>query len=341
FREHPGAIRLAAVCDTNPAAARARAADMGLPESAVYTDPMKMLRDAPIDAVDLCTTHASHAELTLAAAHAGKHVLVEKPMACSMAECRAMIDAHAKAGTTLMVAQMQRFEPRYVALKRLIDSGQIGRINAVRLDAMQNLRAYMPPGHWLYDGKIAGGGIVISVMIHRIDLLRYLVGDVRSVAGVCRTVDPQAFINGAEDFAAGTLEFENGAIGDLFGTYFGPTCPYGESFTLFADKATLHAIPPIGTYNTEASISHLDNTRSDLKDKWGDVYGNWQSISPEQAGLSSSNGFINQLLHFADCCRTGERPITDGRDNIRSMAVVFALYESSRRGGAPVQLDSL
>ncbi|HMO86702.1 MAG TPA: Gfo/Idh/MocA family oxidoreductase, partial [Lacipirellulaceae bacterium] len=65
FREHPGAIRLAAVCDTNPAAARARAADMGLPESAVYTDPMKMLRDAPIDAVDLCTTHASHAELTL------------------------------------------------------------------------------------------------------------------------------------------------------------------------------------------------------------------------------------------------------------------------------------
>lgn len=115
YREFSDRVALAAVCDLSEDAARNRAHEAGV--ELVYTNPIEMLREAAIDALDICTTHDQHAPLAIAGAESGRHVLVEKPMACSMEECRAMVDAADEAGVTLMVAHYQRLVPTHRAAR--------------------------------------------------------------------------------------------------------------------------------------------------------------------------------------------------------------------------------
>jgi len=155
-----------------------------------------------------------------------------------MAECVDLVDRADANDRTLMVAQMQRFDPAHVALKERIDDGELGRVHQARADGLQNLRRFVDEGHWLFDGERAGGGGIISVLIHKLDLLRYFVGDVRRVHALGKTVDP-AFEN-AEDHCVGLLEFENGAIGTLFSTYSAAGFSHGESFHLFGERGVAY-----------------------------------------------------------------------------------------------------
>src|SRR6266566_9119195 len=164
IRAHPDAVTLAATCDIDESRARAAAAEA--PGCQAFTDWQRMLTEASLDAVTICLPHAEHLRVGLAALEAGRHVLVEKPMACTAAQGQHLVDAVAHAGVVLMAAQHQRFEPTYRAVRHLVASGTLGEIHAMRFDCMQSLRAYAPPGHWLYDGAVAGGGVVISLAVH-------------------------------------------------------------------------------------------------------------------------------------------------------------------------------
>jgi predicted dehydrogenase len=326
FTEFPERFRVAAVCDVDESRAERLAGECG---GAVYTDALRMIERTGLDAVDICTTHDQHAQHAVAAAAAGRHVFVEKPMACSMAECRAMIDAAEAAGVILMVGQYQRFVPEYRAVRELIDAGELGAIRGVRIDTMQNLTSrrvadYYPSGHWLFDGARAGGGIVISVSVHKLDLARYLVGEIARVSAWSRNIASE-FRQGAEDYAAALLEFENGAVGELFGTYSGFLAPWSEQFTIFGASGSVYGLmPPLGN----DALAMVASTRRS-PDEFVPV--------PPSASLPTDDGIANELLHFADCCATGETPLTSGRDNLGTMRAVFAIYESARTGG-PVDL---
>lgn len=331
---HPAQITLAAVCDVDEGRARAAAADA--PGCLAFDDWRRMLREARLDAVTICLPHALHLEVSLAALDAGLHVLVEKPMACSAAQGQQMVDAAARAGVVLMAAQHQRFEPSYRAVRRSIATGALGDIYAARFDCMQNLRAYASPGHWLYDGDIAGGGIMISVGVHRLDLLRFLLDDeVTRVQAVTRARDP-AFIHGAEDYAAGTLEFGRGTIVEFFGAYSGYRMPYGESFMIFGERGAVHALPPVGHYVGPALVARDGQPETPPLHTWLDQYAGFTPLDPVRDDLPTDNPMENEALHFAACCRAGARPLSDGRDNVRTLAVVDAIYESARIG-APVR----
>jgi len=334
--DFPKRVRYSAVCDVNTSAAELLAARVG--GAAVFTDLAEMLRYSDLDAVDLCTPHYQHAEQAIQAARADKHVLVEKPMACSMDECRAMVSAAEASGVTLMVAQYQRYDPSYSGVKRKLDSGELGTIRAVRLDAMQNLSAFMPPSHWLFDGKLAGGGIVISVLVHRIDLMRWLLGPVKRVSAVCKTTRPE-FTNGAEDYAWARLEFASGAVAEVFGTYSGFRVPWGESFTLFGDAGAMHAVPPLGEYVGPAWYAS-QHSEGEKPLSWATQLGGFLPVPEALEGLPSPRGFYNQILHFEECIRSGIEPLSSGRDNLGTMAVIFGIYESSRTG-QPVDLELL
>jgi predicted dehydrogenase len=335
YLEHPDRVKLAAVCDLDEAAARRRAAEGGVER--VYTDAGRMLREAAIDAVDICTIHDQHAPLALAAIEAGKHVLIEKPFACSLAECRAIVTAGERAGVTVMVAQNQRFLRSYRAAKAVLDSGELGTIRGVRFDSMQCWPALLAPGHWQFDAERAGGGVVICVAVHRIDLMRYLVGEVRRVTAVCRTTRPE-FVNGAEDYALATLEFENGALGEMFATVSAFRMPWSEQFMIFGDQGAMHAAPAPGNIRGPAVVA--SDARSPACGGWFEQVEGFEPIEVQQDGLPSESGQVNEILHFADCCRTGEEPISSGRDNLGTMKIVFAIYESSARN-APVELADL
>src|SRR5437764_2944490 len=215
YLHFPDEVELVAVCDLDEALARRRAGEAGVEH--VFSDVARMLREVECDALDICATPDQHAPIALTAIAAGKHVLVEKPFALRLADCRDLVAAADRAGVTLMVAQNQRFLPTHQAARAVIASGELGEIRAVRTDSIQHWSGLLPSGHWQFDGARAGGGAVIGVAVHRLDLMRLLVGDVKRVSAVTKTSSPQ-FVNGAEEYAAATLEFENGALGQAFAT---------------------------------------------------------------------------------------------------------------------------
>ena len=151
YLTHPDRVRLTAVCDMVEPLAREYAKDAGV--DAVYTDLDDMLRNADIEAVDICTNHAAHVPCTIAAVRAGKHVLVEKAMANTLQGCRDMVEAADKAGVTLMIAHQLRHSREATAVKRFIDEGRLGEIQAVRTHVTMG----GPKRGWMCDAKPGGG----------------------------------------------------------------------------------------------------------------------------------------------------------------------------------------
>jgi predicted dehydrogenase len=293
-----------------------------------------MLRELEFDALDICTTPDQHAPVALAAIEAGKHVLVEKPFALTLADCRGLVAAADQAGVTLMVAQNQRFLPTHQAARSIIASGELGEIRAVRTDSIQHWAGFSTANHWQYDRARAGGGAVIGVAVHRLDLLRFLVGEVRRVSAVTKTSSPQ-FVNGVEEYAALTLEFENGALGQAFATVSAFRTPWSESLLVFGEHGTIHAAPAPGNMRSRAFVA--SEVRSAPVVDWADQFQGFEPIDAEAEGLPSESGQVNEILHFASCCATGAEPLSSGRDNLGTMALIAAAYESAQTG-TPVEV---
>jgi predicted dehydrogenase len=328
-------VELVAVCDLDEALARRRARQAGV--ECVYTDVDSLLREVACDALDVCVTHDQHAPIALAAIEAGRHVLVEKPFALTLTDCRELVTSAERVGVTLMVGQNQRFLPAHQATKAVIAAGELGAIRAARSDSIQGWPALIAAGHWQYDAARAGGGVVVNVAVHRIDLLRYLVGEIRRVSSaVCRTTHPY-FVNGAEDYAAVTLDFENGAVGQLFATCSAFRTPWSEQFMIFGEAGVIHAVPEPGQLRGPAFVA--TPSRSPRVEEWFDQFAGFEPLAAPD-GLPSESGQVNEILHFAECCRTGAEPLSSGRDNIGTMKVVAGIYESARTE-QPVELAHL
>ena len=339
FLNHRDQVRLMAVCDIVETAARDYAGRAGI--EAVYRDADEMLREADIEAVDICTTHDTHAPLAVAAAQAGKHVIVEKAMAHTLEGCRAMNAAADEAGVHLMIAQHLRYSPEARAAKRLIEEGGLGEIHAVRTHLMGGGNASPRLGHWM-DDRARGGGTLLVTSVHHLDLLRFYVGNVKRVTAVCRSLAPH-LQNGAEDLVAATLEFDSGAIGDVFAVG-GSLAPEGRGYVLFGSKGTLHSTTPTREESEASPTRHFGKLMVALKEdapRQGWTGPAFEPLDTSDIDLPTSDYFVNEILHFADCCRTGREPDSSGRDNIETIKIIMGIFESSRRGGEAVDLDDL
>ena len=343
YQLDPGRVRLSAVCDIREEAARQFADDAGV--DAVFADAEQMLEQADLDAVDICTIHDQHAPLAIAAARAGKHVLLEKPMAVSLDECRAIVEAAEDAGITFMVAQQLRHVPSYVGLRRRIQAGELGRIWSARCDtfltaALDDGRTGgLQPGWWGFDGKRGGGGVVTMLSVHHLDLLRFLVGEVARVDARYWTGHP-SFTNDAEDRAVATLEFANGAVGHLTAS-FSSRAPWAFQLLLLGERGSAWTPPPqdaspLMAHRAPAVIASADRD-AEHTFRGADSF---EPIPTEDLGLPTDDPYINEIQHFALCCEDGGEPISSGRDNIETMKIVFGIYESAR-SGAPIELADL
>jgi predicted dehydrogenase len=121
----------------------------------------------------------------------------------------------------------------------------------------------------------------------------------------------------------------------VFGTFSAFRMPWAESFMIFGDKGAAHAVPNIGAYGGGAFIA-TDKTSPKFK-SFMDMFAGFQPVRSDNTGLPTDDSFANQLMHFADCCRTGREPISSGSDNIGTMKVVLGIYQSGRTG-KPVEL---
>ncbi len=333
FVRFPEKVQMTAVCDIREEAAGEFAKRAGV--DAVYTDAAEMLKKADIEAVDICAIHDQHAPLAIAAAEAGKHVLLEKPTAVSLQECRDILAATDRAGVTFMVAQQLRYLPSYARVRQLIQEGELGGVWSVRSDnwtpAFRSRTSSLRPDWWGLDGKRAGGGALPMFVTHHIDLFRYFIGDIKRVWGKVWTDHP-LFKNGADDRAVATLEFENGAVGHV-STSYSSLGPHSHQFIIFGDEGTIYTAPPPGS-NPIAQHQAPAMVSSVKRDK-GSGFGQ----SPEFVPVEEATGepdfslpYTNEILHFAECCRDGKEPISSGKDNLGTMKVLFGIYESSRTG---------
>jgi len=331
YRDHSGTVELAAVCDADEERAQDVADEFDTP---YWTEFESFVVEAEIEAVDITLPHSLHYPAAKAALDAGKHVLVEKPFGTDLGECVDLVETAEANGLTLMVGQMQRFHPEYRALKKRLDAGELGAIRHARCDVLANQADMFPDDHWLYDGAVAGGGAVIGYAVHKLDLLRYFLGDVERAASWQQTVDER--FEDAEDYATGMLAFENGANADFFATVSAPAMPYTEGFELYGDEGAVHTLPEgeqdegyVGTPTPRI------NTADDPERR--------KRFEPVEADtdLPTENAFVNEILHFAECVETGAEPLSSGRDNLGTMAAMRAVYRSAESGGDPVSTEDV
>lgn len=203
-----------------------------------YSEAEELLRDPEIDAVYLATPVREHLPQTLAAARAGKHVLVEKPMAMTEAECERMIAACSEAGVRLGVAYYRRFYPIVHRMQELIQNGAIG--TPLGISAVTATPLAMQPGeegYWRVLPDAGGGGALMDVGSHRIDLFNHFFGEPPAVKALCETI---AGRYEAEDSAVLVLRFQSGVLGTLQ-CHFG--CADPDEFAIQGTLGRLSARP--------------------------------------------------------------------------------------------------
>ncbi|MBX3010840.1 MAG: Gfo/Idh/MocA family oxidoreductase [Caldilineaceae bacterium] len=272
---------------------------------------------ADVDAISICLPPYQHAEIALAAAKAGKHVLVEKPMAMNLAECKQMVAAAQEAGTVLMVGQNQRFQPEHVKIKELLDRNAIGRIVALRFDCNQFVKYMYPPDSWIFDKGKSGGGMVAQTAVHKIDLMRHFFGEIQEVSafngytGLNLNYKP----GGNEDIAALLMTFESGIIGEAFYLFAAHKTPIptttGELTIFYGEHGIIHNVLGWHIYSTEIPEYSGGLTKLEIP-----AYPYVDSV-------------VAEVRHFLDCIQDGTEPITSGRDNLGTMAVIDAIYQAA------------
>lgn len=215
FKEHPGA-EVVALCDRNAELLERMRQEYKIPKT--YTDAEKMLKEADLDAVSIAVPNAFHAPLTIAALKAGLHVLCEKPMAMTVAESLEMQAVAKKAGKNLMINFSFRYTPASFALKQQVESGALGDIYFGR--SVWHRRRGIPGfGGWFTDKSLAGGGPLIDLGVHRLDLALWLMGYPEPVAVTGSAYNKIAAEKAkkekkkytVEDVACGLVKFANGA----------------------------------------------------------------------------------------------------------------------------------
>ncbi len=276
----------------------------------VYATYEDLLAD--VDIVDICLPTDLHSEFTVRAAQAGKHVFCEKPIALTLEDGLAMIDACDQAGVRLFIGQVLRFVPQYASAQAVVAAGQIGSPAVMRLTRA----AYQPRkavDNWFTD-ESRSGGMILDLMIHDYDYARWLVGDVKRVfAKSVRTTRPDA----PGDYALVTLRFESGAIAHVEGGWAYPPGFFRTSL----DIAGTGGVLEWSSDNSEPVHTHL-------------------AVTPQQeaaeVGLPPSmlaeSPFTVEIRHFYDSLVNNTPFSVTPRDALAALQIALAVRESLQTG---------
>ncbi|MBT3344539.1 MAG: Gfo/Idh/MocA family oxidoreductase [Gemmatimonadetes bacterium] len=296
-------LELVAAVDVDES--RAAAVAELVPGLRVATDVADVLDD--IDAALLVLPHHLHHSIAMTCLQAGKHVLLEKPMAITEAECLELIDTARSQDLTLMVAYCMRFHPLVTGMKQLIDDRAVGDVFQVSIWTEQLTRYH--EGHWALSEATLGGGQLLSHGCHYIDLLLWYLG--RPVRGHHMGTNKGTEWMEREGTSNVTIEFEDGRLGYHFGTWGARATRLGYTF---------HAHGTEGLIEADISEGQLRVLRPG-----GDV----QVISQHESGKHTEN----EMRHFLDCIETGQQPLTDGPGSLQGLRLIWRLYEAEDRGG--------
>lgn len=278
YATNPNA-QLVAYYDKNSQRAHEVAAQYG---GKVYDSYFDLLKDPEIDAVSVCVENRSHAEMTTAALYAGKHVLCEKPMAVTLAECESMVAAAEFNNRHLMIGHNMRFDPVHRRAKELLEQGVIGDVITFRTGlGTSGPEGWSMEGNWFFDKKKAVMGALSDLGIHKIDLMQYLTGQtvIETTAKILtlNKHDREDHLIGVDDNALCILRMNGGAVGTMaaswtvYGKECNSTCIYGTKgiMLIYSDPGAPIVVRDMS--NTSTAYSFEPTTRSGVIDEFVDA----------------------------------------------------------------------
>lgn len=322
--DHPG-VELAALCDIVESKAKALGKQHGIARTFKnYRDVLK-LKD--VDVVDVCTPNKLHSEITVAALEAGKHVVCEKPDAINPVEAKRMADAAKASGKTLMVMRNNRFRPDSQFLKRYIEAGLMGDIYTGRCGWIRR-RGIPGKGGWFTTKEQSGGGPLIDLGVHMMDLAIWLMGNPRPVAvsgaTYCKFGNSDTQPGGwgeaveggifdVEDLATGFIRFDNGATLQVEFSWASNIDKEINFVELRGEKAgaCLHSDNPLKIF------TEIEGTLCDIAPRVA-------------AGVWSVHGLY--LYHFVDVVLGRAKPMFRPQDGVHMIQILDAIYQSAKTG---------
>jgi UDP-N-acetylglucosamine 3-dehydrogenase len=296
-------VEVVGVADASRESAAAGAELVGARPYASYGE---LVAAEDVEVVDICLPTVFHRDLALRAAGEGRHVILEKPIARTIEDAREILDAFSGDGPRLFVGHVVRFFPEYVGIKGKIDAGELGTIGVVRTSRRSPFLTGW--NDWYADWRVSGG-VLVDLLIHDFDFLRWVLGDVERV--YARGVLGREY--NRLDYALVTLRFEDGTIAHVEG-HWGYPGPFNYSIEVAGSCALLTAD------STEPATLEL-------------IGG--QAESPELA--SGRSPYEMELAHFVRCIASGEESIVKPGDAYEALRISLAATESVVKG-EPVTL---
>lgn len=320
-------VELYAFCDINEERVKTAAKKYGV--TRVFTDMNEMLKLKEIDAVSVCTWNSAHASCTISALNAGKHVLCEKPMATSSEEAKEMKAAADRSGKLLMIGFVRRFGNDCDILKDFINTDYFGDIYYSKATY---LRRKGNPGGWFGDKSRSGGGPLIDLGVHVIDLVRYLLGNPKPISVYGATFQKlldRKNIKGAisylassrtdsdicdvEDLATAMIRFDNGAVLNIEASFSLNIKNDEGKIELFGTKAGAKLDPTLEIY------SEINNYMANIQ-------------LHTKTELDFNGLFEKEINHFISCVKDGVTCIAPAQDGVELMTILDAVYESAKTG---------
>ncbi|MGA7522515.1 MAG: Gfo/Idh/MocA family oxidoreductase [Acidobacteriaceae bacterium] len=309
--------KLTALVSGHREKAEKQAAMYNVPSPSIYSyENFDEIRDnKDIDAVYIALPNAMHAEYTIRAAKAGKHVLCEKPMATSLSDCRAMIEACQKHNVKLMIAYRCQYNALHLKAIDLIRSGALGQVQIIEAGFGFNIQpTFVLDGvrspEWRIDRKLAGGGPLFDVGIYCLNASRYLTGeepgDIKANSSV---IDHDGRFNDIEENDGWTLKFPSGILASCNTTYGANGANY---YRVHGSKGTLEMDPAYSYDQMHLTARFSDGQTLDM---------------PEQA--HDPVDFRSQADYFAGCVWNNREPKTDGQEGLRDMTYISQIYQSA------------
>ncbi|PYI55085.1 Gfo/Idh/MocA family protein [Paenibacillus flagellatus] len=326
YKNNPN-VEMYAICDLNEQRAKGLADKYGFAK--VYTNIDEMLADPELEAVSICTWNNTHASLAVKALDSGKHVLVEKPLSTTVEEALQVQEAVRRSGKLVQVGYVRRYGSNTQMLKQFIDNGDLGEIYYAKASCLRRLGN---PGGWFADKSRSGGGPLIDLGVHMIDICWYLMGrpKVKSVSGntynrlgnrsnvknlnFYKAADYDASKNTVEDLANAIVRFENGA-----------SLMVDVSFTLHAKQNEVS----VKLYGDKGGCE-IEPELAIITEKYDTILNVTPQVNSLQ--LNVTEAFQNEINHFVESCLNGTTPISPVEDGVEMMKMLCGIYESAETG---------
>lgn len=313
---------LVAVCDTVPANMEFFVETYG---ATSYTDIDDLLKDPAVDVVNICTPSGSHSILTQKTASAGKHVIVEKPIALSLTDTNKMVEVCKENNVKLSVLHPNRFRPVMMELRELYDKGSFGKMSHANATVRWNRnQEYYDQAPWR-GTKEFDGGVLMNQAIHNLDLLIWFMGEPEEVF----SMEATRFRNiEAEDVSVGVVRFKSGALGVIEAATTIYPKNFEESLAFFGEKGTVK----VGGANANF-IQHLVLEGMDQSE----VEKLQRQIEEDPFGKPGHQWIIEDMVQAINL---NKEPAVNGLEGKKALELVLALYKSAE-SGKPVKLSEL